>query len=115
MISNLYLCLGERGQDELHDRKPHLDLALTRYPRVMDEFESVFSKDRNETFETFQLLSRKQLEGETLEILHLVLIGLAAKCALGALERRILHDVFIVNMSNKEAQTELDRSTMTPE
>ena len=46
IISNLYLCLGERGQD----RKPHLDLATTQYPRVLDEFESVFrSSGRKET------------------------------------------------------------------
>ena len=115
LISNLYLCLGERGQDELHNRKPHLDLATTRYPRVLDEFENVFRKERNETFETYQLLSRKQRDGETLEEFHSVLIGLAARCSLGALERRVLRDVFIVNMSNKEAQTELCRSTKTPD
>ena len=115
LISNLYLCLGERGQDELHNRKPHLDLATTRYPRVLDEFENVFRKERNETFETYQLLSRKQRDGETLEEFHSVLSGLAARCSLGALERRVLRDVFIVNMSNKEAQTELCRSTKTPD
>ena len=115
LISNLYLCLGERGQDELHNRKPHLDLATTRYPRVLDEFEIVFRKERNETFETYQLLSRKQRDGETLEEFHSVLSGLAARCSLGALERRALRDVFIVNMSNKEAQTELCRSTKTPD
>ena len=115
LISNLYLCLGERGQDELHNREPHLDLAATRYPRVLDEFESVFKKERKETLETYQLLSRKQREGKTLEEFHSVLSGLAARCALGALERRILRDVFIVNMSNKKAQTELCRSTKTPD
>ena len=115
LISNLYLCLGERGQDELHNRKPHMDLAATRYPRVLDEFESVFKKERNETFETYQLLSRKQREGETLEEIHSVLSKLAARCALGALEQRILRYLFIVNMSNKEAQTELCRSTKTPD
>ena len=107
LISNLYLCLGERGQDELHNRKPHLDLATTRYPRVLDEFENVFRKERNETFETYQLLSRKQRDGETLEEFHSVLSGLAARCSLGIL--------FIVNMSNKEAQTKLCRSTKTPD
>ena len=30
LISNLYLSLEKRGQDELHNRKPHLDLAATR-------------------------------------------------------------------------------------
>ena len=48
LFLNLYLCLGERGQDELHNRKPHVDLAATRYPRELDEFESVFKKERNE-------------------------------------------------------------------
>ena len=86
LISNLYFCLGEREQDELHNRKPHLDLAATRHPRTLDEFESVFKKERYETYETYQLLSRKQREGETLETFHSVLSGLAARCALGALE-----------------------------
>ena len=96
LISNLYLCLGERGQDKLRNRKPYLDLTVTQYPRVLDEFESVFKKERNETFETCQLLSRKQREGETLETFHSVLSGLAASCALGNLERRILRDVIII-------------------
>ena len=82
----------------------------------MDEFESVFKKERNETFGTYQLLSRKQRDGETLEEFHSVLSGPAARCALGALERRVLRDVFIVNMSNKEAQMELYKSsTKTPD
>ena len=101
----------ERGENELHNRKPHQDLATSRYPRVLDEFESVFKKERNEKFETCKLLSRKQRDGETLEVFHSVL---SARCDLGALERRILRDVFIVSMSNKEAQTELCRSTKTP-
>ena len=30
LISKLHLCLGERDQDELHNRKPHLNLAMSR-------------------------------------------------------------------------------------
>ena len=115
LISNLYLCLGEKGQDELHKRKPHLDLAATRYSRVLDTIETEFWKERNETYETFQLLARKQQIGESLEQFHSVLCGLAARCNFGALETRILRDVFIVNMNNREAQNELCRSTKTPE
>ena len=115
LISNLYLCLGEKGQDELHKRKPHLDLAATRYSRVLDTIETEFRKERNETYETFQLLARKQQIGELLEQFHSVLSGLAARCNFGALETRILRDVFIVNMNNREAQNELCRSTKTPE
>ena len=106
LISNLYLCLGEKRQDELHRRKPHLDLSTTRYSRVLDTIETEFKKERNETYETFQLLARKQKIGESLEQFHSVLSGLAARCNFGALETRILRDVFIVNMNNREAQNE---------
>ena len=115
LISNLYLCIGEKGQDELHQRRPHLDLTTTRYPRVLDAMEGEFKKERNETYEVFQLLSRKQRIGESLEQFHSVLSGLAARCAIGTLESRILRDVLIVNMTNREAQNELCRATKTPE
>ena len=104
LISNLYLCLGEKGQDELHKRRPHLDLSTFRYPRMPCVLETEFKKERNETYETFQHLSRKQFIDESLEQFHSVLSGLAARCNFGALEDRILRDVFIVNMNNREAQ-----------
>ena len=83
LISNLYLCLGEKRQDELHKRRPHLDLSTTRYSRVLDTIETEFKKERNETYETyetFQLLARKQQIEESLEQFHSVLSGLAARC-----------------------------------
>ena len=115
LIWNLYLCLGEKGQDELHKRRPHLDLQTIRYPRMIDALETEFKKERNETYETCQLLSRKQFINESLEQFHSVLSGLAARCIFGILEDRILRDVFIVNMNNRDAQKELCRSTKTPE
>ena len=115
LILNLYLCLGEKGQDELHKRRPHMDLSTTRYSRVLDTIETEFKKERNETYETFQLLARKQQIGESLEQFHSVLSGLAARFNFGTLETRILRDVFIVNINNGEAQNELCRSTKTPE
>ena len=72
LISNLYLCLGEKGQDELHKKKPHLNLSTTRYSRVLDNIGTEFKKERNETYETFQLLARKQQIGELLEQFHSV-------------------------------------------
>ena len=77
--------------------------------------EGEFKKERNETYEVFQYLSRKQRIGESLEQFHSVLSGLAARCAFGTLESRILRDVFIVNMTNREAQNEINRATKTPE
>ena len=63
LISNLYLCLGERGQEELHKRRPHLELGEARYPRVLDAMEGEFKKERNETYELFRLLPRNQRIG----------------------------------------------------
>ncbi|XP_063717899.1 uncharacterized protein LOC134844999 [Symsagittifera roscoffensis] len=115
LISNLYLCLGEKGQDELHKGRPHLDLSTTRYSRLLDTIETEFKKEQNEIYETFQLLARTQQIGKSLEQFHSVLSGLAARCNFGTLETRILGDVFIVNMNNREAQNELCRSTKTRE
>ena len=53
LIFILLLCLGEKGPDELHKKRPHLDLVATRYPRVLDAIEAEFKMERNETFETF--------------------------------------------------------------
>ena len=74
-----------------------------------------FKKERNETYESNQLLSRKQFINESLGQFQSVLSGLAARCNFGVLEDCILKDVFIVNMNNREAQNELCRSLKTPE
>ena len=86
LIINLYLCLGEKGQDELHKRRPHLEPSTIRYPRMFDGLKMKFKKERNKKYETFQLLARKQQINENLEPFHSVLSGLAARCNFGALE-----------------------------
>ena len=107
--------LGGRGQEELHKRRPHLELGEARYPRLLDAMEGQFRKERNETYEVFQLLSRKQRIGKSLEQLHAVLSGLATRCSFGTLESRVLRDVFIVIMTNRETENEICRATKTPE
>ena len=47
LISTLYLCLGEKEQEEFTKRWPHMDLGATRYPRVVDALEADFEKERN--------------------------------------------------------------------
>ena len=85
LISNLYLCLGEKGQNELNKWEILLELAATRCPRVLDAMEGEFRKERNETYEVFQQLSRKQRIGESLEQFHSFPSGLAARCFFGTL------------------------------
>ena len=74
-----------------------------------------FKKERNKAYEVFQLLSPKKCISESLEQFHSNLSGLAARCSFGTLESRIPRDVFIVNMTNSDAQNELCRATKTPE
>ena len=70
-----------KGQEQFHKRKPHLDLGASRYPRVLDAMEGEFKKERNETNGVFQLMSRKQRIGESLEQFHAVLSGLVYRIA----------------------------------
>ena len=47
LISNLYFCLGEKGQEEFHKRRQHFELGESRYPRVLDAMEG--NSRRSET------------------------------------------------------------------
>ena len=103
---------GEKGQDELRKRKPHLDLGATRNPRVLDAIEGEFKK---EVFIEGRFQHTK-FSSYCQENSGLGSPGvLAARCAFGALETRVLRNVFSVNMTNREAQNELCRPTKTPE
>ena len=115
LISNLYLCLGHEGQRALHNQHPHLDMETIGYPRFLDTCVALFQKEPNETYEMYQMLSRKQKEGESLESFYAELSGMAARCNLGTQERKMVRDIFIFNMRNRDAQNELCRETKTPE
>ena len=115
MISNLYLCLRHEGQRALHNQHPHFSMETIRYSRFLDTCVAVFQKERNETYEMYQMLSRKQKEGESLESFYAELSGMAARCNLGTQERKMVRDIFIFNMRNRDAQNELYRETKTLE
>ena len=77
----------------------------------METVETEFKKERNENYEKFQLPARKQHIGESMDFFPSVLNGLAVRCNFYTLKTRILRDVIIVNMINRDAQNELCRST----
>ena len=81
-LFQICICVwGERGKT--NSTKDDLDLSTIRYPRMIDALETEFKKERNETYETYQLLSRKQFINKSLEQFHSVLSGLAARCNFG--------------------------------
>ena len=115
LISNLYLRWGHEGQWALHNKHPHLNMETIRYPQFLNTCVARFQKERNETYEMYQMMSRKQKDRESLESFYAELGGMAVRCNLGTQERKIVRDIFIFNMRNRDAQNELCRETKTPE
>ena len=78
--SNLYLCIGDEGQKFFKARKPGVNIKKERYPRVLDEMENVFQRERNATHERGLFYGRKKRENETFEKFHAELSALAGRC-----------------------------------
>ena len=115
LISNLYLGLEHEGHRALHNQPLHLNMEAIRYPRFLDTCVALIQKERKETYEMYQMLSRKQKEGESLESFYAELSGMAARYNLGTQERKMVRDIFIFNMRNRDEQNELYREVKTPE
>ena len=60
--SNLYLCIGDEAQIISKARKPTVSIRTERYPRVLDEMQNVFRRERNVTYERGLFFGRKQRE-----------------------------------------------------
>ena len=78
--SDLYLCIGDEAQRIFKARKPAVNVKTERYPRVLDEMQNVFKRERNVTHERGLFYGRKQRENETLEKFHAELSALAGRC-----------------------------------
>ena len=78
--SNLYLCIGDEAQRIFKARKPAVNVKTERYPRVMDDMQNVFKRERNVTHEGRLFYVRKQRENETFEKFHAELSALAGRC-----------------------------------
>ena len=70
--------------------------------------------ERNErtklNIQSISVVVKKAANWESLEQFHAVLSGLAVRYSFGALESRVLRDVFIDSMTNREAQNELPKT-----
>ena len=112
--SNLYLCIGDEAQRIFKARKPTVNIKTVRYPRVLDEMQSVFQRERNVTHEQGLFYRRKQRETETFEKFHAELSALAGRCDFPNAAENV-RDIFIMNMRESDCQRELSRSTKLPE
>ena len=89
-------------------------METIRYPQFLELCVAFFKKERNETYEMYQLLTRKRKEGQSLEYFYAELSGMAASCNLGTQEQKMVKDRFILIMRNRDAQNDLCRETKTP-
>ena len=112
--SNLYLCIGDEAQRIFKARKPTVNIKTVRYPRVLDEMQNVFQRERNVTHERGLFYGRKQRENETFEKIHAELSALAGRCDFANAAENV-RDFFIMNMRESDCQRELSRSTKLPE
>ena len=112
--SNLYLCIGDEAQRIFKARKPTVNIKMVRYPRVLDEMQSVLQRERNVTHERGLFYGRKQCENETFEKIHAELSALAGRWDF-ANAAETVRDIFIMNMRESDCQRELSRSTKLPE
>ena len=74
------------------------DIKTERYPRVLDEMQNVFQRERNVTHERGLFYGRKQRENETFEKFHAELSALAGRCDFANAAENV-RDIFIMNIS----------------
>ena len=108
--SNLCLCIGDEAQRIFKARKPTVNIKTERYPRVLDEMQNVFQRERNVTHERGLFYGGKQRENETFENLHAELSALAGRCDFANAAENV-REIFIMNMRESDCQRELSRST----
>ena len=111
---NLYLCIGDKAQRIFKARKPVVNVKTKRYPRVLDEMQIVFKRERNVTHERELFYGLKQRENETFEKFQAELSALAGSCDFDNAAENV-RDIFIMNMRESDCQRELSRSTKLPE
>ena len=108
--SNLYLCIGDEAQRIFKAQKPAVNVKTERYPRVLDEMQNVFQRERDVTHEKGLFYGRKQRENETFDKLHAELSALVGRCDFAIAAENVC-DIFIMNMRESDCQRESSRST----
>ena len=105
--SVLYLAPGMAARNTISDKIPTVNIARITLDDLIKTCKVCFEKPKNETFDRFKLLSRKQKENETIRQFWNELNGLAAKCNFGTVRENLVKDGFIVNKNTKEVQQKL--------
>ena len=107
LVSLLYISIGKTGRKMLMGKFPNINLLLIELQALVQNCTECFQTRRNRTLDCHIFLSRKQKPTETLHQLWNVLNGLAACYDFGNQTEGLVHDIFVLNMINKQVQEKL--------
>ena len=91
----------------LMDKLPNINILIIELRNIVQHCTECFQTRRNRIFDRHSFLSRKQKPNETLNQFWNNLNGLAARCDFGNQTEGLVHDIFILNMNNKQVQEKL--------
>ena len=94
-------------------QEPSIQIDRVTTKVLWECLDTVFTKQRNITFDQYTFLTRKQMKGEPVEKFNGCLRELSLNCDLGSHEESIIRDIFIANMQDGEIQRELLKETWT--
>ena len=104
VVSLLYISIGKNARKMLMDKFPRINILLIELRELMQNCAECFQIRRNRTLDRHTFLSRKQKPAETLNQFWNALNGLAARCNFGDQTESLVHDIFVLNMANKQVQ-----------
>ena len=107
IVSLLYISIGKNGRKMLMDKFPTINILLIELRELLQNCNECFQIQRNRTLDRHVFLSRKQKPSESLNQFWNALNGLAAKCDFGEQTESLVHDIFVLNMANKQVQEKL--------
>ena len=89
------------------DKFPQINILLIQLPQFLQHCNECFQTRRNRTMDRHTFLSRKQKPNESLHQFWNALNELAARCNFGNQTEGLVHDIFVLNVSNKLFQEKL--------
>ena len=107
LVSLMYISIGKTGRKMLMDKFPNINILLIELQNLVQNCTECFRTRRNRSLERHIFLSRKQKYTETLYQFWNALNGLSARCDFGYQREGLVHDIFVLNMNNKQVQETL--------
>ena len=110
IVSLLYISIGKNARKVLMDKFTTINILLIELRELMQNCNECLQIRRNRTLDRHEFPFRKQKPSESLNQIWNALNGLAVnavKCKFGDRSESLVHDIFVLNMANKQVQEKL--------